>query len=361
MAHGGCGTLATIVAAVYYMLTIQRVCLERSDLQVTLAPGPQLALPLAFVLTALTVLISLWPAPFVQFAAEFAGVTSTSGVPQFETPWTLPVLVPYLGGFAIYVARPAIGAPARCSCGAARDCNRRSRGARREPRSSLQAVRDPVRRHRRTDDPLFDWLYRARRIANRYYFFAFLMTGSLIGLTTAHEFGNFYVFWELMTWTSYFLVVHEQTPKALRAGLVYFLMCAAGAYVMHFGILLAACANGLVRIRSAGRKGRNNSAAGWDGYRCLLLHRLRGEDGPRAATKLAAARPPRSTVVDFRPAVGHSHQGRPVRHGEGVLRDVRRSRADTLRLRRCRCHRVLMVLGCLTLIYGEIRALLSPN
>ena len=74
--------------------------------------------------------------------------------------------------------------------------------------------------------------------ANRYYFFAFLMTGSLIGLTTAHEFGNFYVFWELMTWTSYFLVVHEQTPKALRAGLVYFLMCAAGAYVMHFGILL---------------------------------------------------------------------------------------------------------------------------
>ena len=75
--------------------------------------------------------------------------------------------------------------------------------------------------------------------ANRYYFFAFLMTGSLIGLTTAHEFGNFYVFWELMTWTSYFLVVHDQTPKALRAGLVYFLMCAAGAYAMQFGILLA--------------------------------------------------------------------------------------------------------------------------
>ena len=51
--------------------------------------------------------------------------------------------------------------------------------------------------------------------ANRYYFFAFLMTGSLIGLTTAHEFGNFYVFWELMTWTSYFLVVHEQDPEGV--------------------------------------------------------------------------------------------------------------------------------------------------
>ena len=97
--------------------------------------------------------------------------------------------------------------------------------------------------------------------ANRYYFFAFLMTGSLIGLTTAHEFGNFYVFWELMTWTSYFLVVHEQTPKALRAGLVYFLMCAAGAYVMHFGILLVHAADRLVRVRSACRQGRHDAAS----------------------------------------------------------------------------------------------------
>ena len=130
------GTLATIVAAVYYMLTIQRVCLERPERQVTLAPGPQLALPLAFVLTALTVVISLWPAPFVQAAAEFAGLSSTSGVPQFETPWTLPVLVPYLGGFAIYCPRPGIGAPARCGRGAARDCNGRSCGAR--TRASIQ-------------------------------------------------------------------------------------------------------------------------------------------------------------------------------------------------------------------------------
>ena len=66
----------------------------------------------------------------------------------------------------------------------------------------------------------------------------FLMLGSMLGLATAHEFGNFYLFWELMTWSSYLLVIHEQTPKALRAGFIYFLMCASGAYVMHFGILL---------------------------------------------------------------------------------------------------------------------------
>ena len=96
------GTLATVVAAVYYMLVIQRVCLERSDRQVSLAPAPLLAMPLAFLLTALTVLISLWPAPFVEYAANYAGYPGAQGVPQFETPWALPVLVPYLGGFALY-------------------------------------------------------------------------------------------------------------------------------------------------------------------------------------------------------------------------------------------------------------------
>lgn len=40
-----------------------------------------------------------------------------------------------------------------------------------------------------------------------------------------------------MTWTSYFLVIHERTEDALKAGKKYFLMCASGAYVFHYGIL----------------------------------------------------------------------------------------------------------------------------
>ena len=197
--------------------------------------------------------------------------------------------------------------------------------------------------------------------ANRYYFFAFLMTGSLIGLTTAHEFGNFYVFWELMTWTSYFLVVHEQTPKALRAGLVYFLMCAAGAYVMHFGILLVHAQIGSFEFAALADKAGTFPPLVGSADRRLLLRRLRREDGPRSAAKLAAAGPPGSAVVDLRPAVGHPHQGRPVRHGQGALRGVRRQRAHALRVPRHRCEHVLMVLGCLTLIYGEIRALFESE
>ena len=231
-------TLATVVAAYYYVVVVQRVCLERSEREVALAPAPRLAVRASWALAALTVLISLWPTPFLEFAAGLAGSPSAEGVPQFDAPWTLPVLIPYVGAFALY----GLGrvSPAARDVGAALLALATVAGV------AFDGGLDPTSR-------LFGLLFsgvaalmivyslgyigRAQN-ANRYYFFAFLMTGSLIGLTTAHEFGNFYVFWELMTWTSYFLVVHELTAKALRAGLVYFLMCAAGAYVMLLGILL---------------------------------------------------------------------------------------------------------------------------
>ncbi len=73
-----------------------------------------------------------------------------------------------------------------------------------------------------------------------------------------------------MTWTSYFLVVHEQTPKALRAGLVYFLMCAAGAYVMHFGILLTHAEIGSFEFAALAARAAEIPAAGWRRHRSVL-------------------------------------------------------------------------------------------
>ncbi|MFO7248700.1 MAG: hydrogenase 4 subunit B, partial [Bacillota bacterium] len=50
---------------------------------------------------------------------------------------------------------------------------------------------------------------------------------------------NFLVFWELMTLTSYFLVVGKQDRAAIRAGLVYFAVAhaAAAALIVAFVIL----------------------------------------------------------------------------------------------------------------------------
>ncbi len=355
------GTLATIVAAVYYMLAVQRVCLQRPEREIALAPQPPLVLPLALVLAALTVLISLWPAPFVEFAAKLGGFAGAEGVPQFETPWALPVLVPYLGGFAVY----ALG---RIS-GRLRDVGAVLLAIATAAVVVLDTSLDPTSK-------LFALLFAGiaglmivystgyigrAATANRYYFFAFLMTGSLIGLTTAHEFGNFYVFWELMTWTSYFLVVHEQTPKALRAGLVYFLMCAAGAYVMHFGILLVHAQTGSFEFAVLAAKagaipplvGAAIAACFFVGFAVKMglvpLQSWLPLAHPEAPSSISG---PLSGILTKAGLFGMIKVLYVV-FGASALTRFAFHGADV--------SSVLMLLGCLTLIYGEIRALLEPE
>ena len=232
------GTLASIIAACYYLIIIERVCLTAPKREISLGAAPFLAMPLSAALTLITVLISIWPHPLLHQAEALAGVINVSLVPEFESPWALLVLVPYIGGFVLY----ALGRYSHTL----RDNLALPLAAATLVLAYLEPGLDPASR-------LFVLVFAAicflvvlysrgymkhAEGSNRYYFFVFLMTGSMLGLASAHEFGNFYVFWELMTWTSYFLVIQEQTPKALRAGRVYFLMCASGAYIMHFGILL---------------------------------------------------------------------------------------------------------------------------
>jgi formate hydrogenlyase subunit 3/multisubunit Na+/H+ antiporter MnhD subunit len=232
------GTLASIIAAVYYMRVIQRVCLEPPTEERELRAEPWWLAVLIAPLTVLTVAMSLWPEPFLHQAAHLAGVLDLSRVPEFESPWSLLVLLPYVGGFALYVigmhTKLMRDLHAVLLAGATLVLAVLDTGL--DPASHLFAI---VFAGIGFLVVLYSWGYMAHsESSNRYTFFLFLMIGSMLGLATAHEFGNFYVFWELMTWTSYFLVIHEQTPKALRAGFIYFLMCAGGAYVMNFGILL---------------------------------------------------------------------------------------------------------------------------
>ncbi|MGD0639790.1 MAG: proton-conducting transporter membrane subunit [Roseiarcus sp.] len=355
------GTVATIVAAVYYMLVVQRICLERPARRVELAPAPPAAMPLAFALAALTVLISLWPAPFLHFAEGLAGVAGASNVPEFEAPWSTLVLVPYVGAFAVYAigwASPRLrdGAAALLAIATvavvALDTGL-------DPASKLFAL-------------LFSGIaclmivysigYMARaEWTNRYYFFAFLMIGSLIGLTTAHEFGNFYVYWELMTWTSYFLVVHEQTHKALRAGLIYFLMCAAGGYVMHFGILLTHAQIGSFEFAATAEKaGTIAPLAGFAIVACFFvgfavkmglvpLHAWLPLAHPEAPSSISG---PLSGILTKAGVFGMVKVLYVV-FGVGALA---RYAVHGVNL-----SAVLMALGCVTLIYGELRALFETE
>ncbi len=69
-----------------------------------------------------------------------------------------------------------------------------------------------------------------------YYFFLLLTFAALLGIVTSSNLGTFYGYWELMTFASFFLVVHERTGKGakavLDAGNKYYIMCAGGALFM---------------------------------------------------------------------------------------------------------------------------------
>jgi formate hydrogenlyase subunit 3/multisubunit Na+/H+ antiporter MnhD subunit len=234
-------TLACMIAAVYYIIVIQRVCLERPR-AATAAHGRENpfapAYLLMYLLSAATIYLSLMPEPLMQLAEHLARPSIEGAVPLFETPWRFLVLFPYVSGFALYLLG-RVNAPLR------------------DAAALLVAAVTLALAWRSGDldgiSRLFTLLFAGLLLvavvysrgymrhaghANRYYFFLFLMGGSLLGVSTAHDFGNFYLFWELMTWSTFFLVAHEQTREALKGARTFFLMSAGGAYVMHFGILL---------------------------------------------------------------------------------------------------------------------------
>ena len=74
--------------------------------------------------------------------------------------------------------------------------------------------------------------------ADSYFFFLLVVFSSLSGLATATNVGTFYIFWEMMTVSSYVIIAYPGTEEASKGALKYFLMCAIPAAIMLPGLLL---------------------------------------------------------------------------------------------------------------------------
>jgi len=71
-----------------------------------------------------------------------------------------------------------------------------------------------------------------------YFYFYFLMSLlSMMGILMSRDLVSFFIFWEIMTWSSYFIVVYNG-KNVQRSGINYILFSAVGAYAMLMAIVL---------------------------------------------------------------------------------------------------------------------------
>lgn len=76
------------------------------------------------------------------------------------------------------------------------------------------------------------------RNRNRYYFFTLLTFGATVGVFLSSDLLTTFIFFEVMSFTSYVMVVHDENPSAMRAGQTYLAVAILGGMVMLMGLFL---------------------------------------------------------------------------------------------------------------------------
>jgi len=186
-----------------------------------------------------TVLLTLAQEPVMHLLANILSPLFSiqlDSLVELESPWSWLVLVPYIGAFIVYLLGKA-SVPLRNIAAVLISLASLVLVWQSSGLDGLAKLFALVMSAVCLLVTLYSTAYfQKKSYSDRYFFFLLLLQASLVGITSTNHLGNFYAFWELMTWSSYLLVIHEQTKEALEAGYKYFMMCTAGAYA----ILLAA-------------------------------------------------------------------------------------------------------------------------
>ncbi len=72
----------------------------------------------------------------------------------------------------------------------------------------------------------------------RYYSFLIFTLGAILGVVFAGDYFSLFIFFEIMTFSSFVLVIHKQDREAMQAGSLYLYMAIMGGLALLFAILL---------------------------------------------------------------------------------------------------------------------------
>ncbi|MCR5726840.1 MAG: sodium:proton antiporter [Lachnospiraceae bacterium] len=76
------------------------------------------------------------------------------------------------------------------------------------------------------------------RNRNRYYFFFLLTLGATLGVFMSKDLYTAFIFFEIMSFTSYTWVAHDEKPAAMKAAGTYLAVAVIGGLVMLMGIMM---------------------------------------------------------------------------------------------------------------------------
>ncbi len=91
--------------------------------------------------------------------------------------------------------------------------------------------------------------FRHYRNRNRYYLFLLLTLGATEGVFLSADFYTTFLFFEMMSFTSYVWVVHDEKKESLRAAETYLAVAVIGGLVMLMGIFLLYQATGTLMFQ----------------------------------------------------------------------------------------------------------------
>jgi len=86
----------------------------------------------------------------------------------------------------------------------------------------------------------------------RYYSFMLLSLGATMGIVTTENLFSLYIFFEVMTVTTYVFVIHEGSDEAMYAGRLYIYILLAFGVLLLFPILATYMLTGSLSIKAAG-------------------------------------------------------------------------------------------------------------
>jgi len=86
----------------------------------------------------------------------------------------------------------------------------------------------------------------------RYYAFFLLTLSGAMGAFMAGDLFTLFLFFEIMSLPAYVLVIHDQTPQAMQAGLKYLFMTIAGSLAFFFGLVATHELGGTLSLSEVG-------------------------------------------------------------------------------------------------------------